>query len=196
MKKIIVLFSLIGFNLFCFSQQLEIDRLYEKYKNSETIVLYTTQGDITANVYIEMNDDNKPKSITISGYANSIAAIKELIGNMIAKKKNLGFTGPCETFVISSEFEIKHMSSSCELPYKCFKKCALKKGSQYFNCEYGGQHCKVESARQYNNDAAALNRAFGSNYPPISEYYMELSFSMETGDMKRAGGKKAKDLDF
>ena len=87
MKKIIVLFSLFGFNLFCFSQQLEIDRLYEKYKNSETIVLYTTQGDITANVYIEMNDDNKPKSITISGYSSSISSIREVIGGMTTKKK-------------------------------------------------------------------------------------------------------------
>lgn len=162
MKKIIVLFSLIGFNLFCFSQQLEIDRLYEKYKNSETIVLYTTQGDITANVYIEMNDDNKPKSITISGSSYSEDAIKELIGNMVSKKRNLGFKGKCD------DLNGLFFADANNRP---FKKCSLKKGTQYFNSKLDYIEFPIQS--------------------PIIYY-----FTIETGEMKRAGGKNAKDLDF
>ena len=88
------------------------------------------------------------------------------------------------------------------MSYECFKKCSFKKGSQYFNCEYGGQNCKNEAydiIKQYNRDVEVCNEVFRSKekpLAPVKEYYVKLSFSMETGDMKRAGGKKAKDLDF
>ena len=44
-------------------KQSEIDRLYDKYKNSGEIKLFTPYGELDGSVYINFNDDNKPESV-------------------------------------------------------------------------------------------------------------------------------------
>lgn len=65
---------------------LEIDRLYAKYKNQETITLTTTKGDFEGNVSIELNESNKPISVSIEGLTSNIGALSEFISNTIKMK--------------------------------------------------------------------------------------------------------------
>ena len=68
----------------------EIDRLYEKYKNSDYITLYTPHGDLEGEVFIETNDLDKPISINISGVSGNKSAISEFISNTIKMKERQG----------------------------------------------------------------------------------------------------------
>jgi hypothetical protein len=69
----------------------EIDALYENYKNSNIITLYTSNGEIYGHVLIEKNSDDKPVSVKISGTSSSKTAISEFIRNTIDMKIKQGY---------------------------------------------------------------------------------------------------------
>lgn len=47
----------------------EIDRLYDKYKGKDTLLLYTPFSSLIGKLDISLNFDNKPQSITIYGHS-------------------------------------------------------------------------------------------------------------------------------
>jgi len=69
----------------------EIDRLYEKYKNTDFITLYTPHGELEGSVKVEMNDDDKAKSVYIQGHAYNQPAIVAHLTNTIRMKLQQGY---------------------------------------------------------------------------------------------------------
>ncbi|MGZ3887284.1 MAG: hypothetical protein ACXVBP_07615 [Flavisolibacter sp.] len=71
---------------------LDVDRLYAKYKDYETITIHTASGDVTANVKIMYNDAGKPYSVILYGYAIlKEQTLREIMENLIAAKEKAGY---------------------------------------------------------------------------------------------------------
>ena len=161
------------------SSKSEIDRLADKYKETPSITLYTSHGDLDGNVSIEYNPDNKPQSIQITGRSLNKEAIMEFISNMIKQKYQQGYrvsdgkSGDDVTTILFF-FSLGN--------YEDVR--TFKKGNMYFIVK--GGCCEKQNVTYKRGDKTI-------SYEKISDYYW---FSIETGDNSRKGGKKATKLDF
>lgn len=69
----------------------EIDRLAEKYKDSSTIVIYTTVGELEGKIRKKYNIDNKPESIEIFINTKNIDPAVDFIKKIISQKYADGY---------------------------------------------------------------------------------------------------------
>lgn len=70
------------------SKQLEIDKLYETYKDQKTVTLVTSYGNVEANVEIKFNAKGKPWYISFSGRIKERLFLKELYEELMTRAKN------------------------------------------------------------------------------------------------------------
>jgi hypothetical protein len=73
MKKvsIILIIHLIFFSsVIAQNKILDVDRLYDQYKNSDSITITNAKGSIKLGVTIVLNEKGKPISIALSGYVD------------------------------------------------------------------------------------------------------------------------------
>lgn len=101
---------------------LEIDRLYEKYKNIKTITLFTTEGNFEGNVSIEFNESKKPISVIIEGKTENSTALTEfLIKTIKMKLKQYNQTEPNDIY------DLQYLAKGISQKYS--------KGDMYFKVD-------------------------------------------------------------
>lgn len=156
----------------------EIDKLYEKYADSKNITLYTPHGDLFGNVYIEMNDNEKPISVSIHGVSENKPAIAEFISNTIKMKLKQGYKATKVPFGWDSwnYAELVEQGLGWYFKEKHSFQLLMRKGNMYFRVDAGCCVDKIE-------DGSMLGK---------SVYTWEI----ETGDTKRQGGNKATKFEF
>jgi hypothetical protein len=153
----------------------EIDKLYEKYKDSEIITLFTPHGDIYGNVSTEINDNEKPVSVTIHGVSDNKPAIAEFISTTIKMKLKQGYKATKVPFGWEAWNYAELVEQGLGWGYKeehSFQ-LLMRKGSMYFRVDAG---CCAENEQGY------LNEGY--------------TWEIETGDTKRQGGKNATNFEF
>ncbi|NIG52396.1 hypothetical protein [Chitinophaga sp. Cy-1792] len=69
----------------------DLDRLYAKYKDKETVTIFSAGEEVTANIEIVYNDDDKPKAIILSGESYNKPLLMRIKDNLIAQKKQAGY---------------------------------------------------------------------------------------------------------
>ncbi|MNP98419.1 hypothetical protein D3C85_110370 [compost metagenome] len=153
----------------------EIDVLYENYKNSKSITLYTSSGEITGGVIVEKNSENKPVSIKISGSSSNKNSVSEFINNTIAMKKKQGYK-IYESSPYGIDYELEHSFQG-----KDGFHLVMKKGNMYF---------RSDATR--NSEIRVRITGIGDRYDTETNYTWEI----ETGDSSRKGGKEAKEFKF
>ena len=148
----------------------EIDKLYEKYKDSETITLFTPHGDLYGNVSIELNDNEKPISVTIHGVSENKPAIAEFISNTIKMKLKQGYKATKVPFGWDAwnYAELVEQGLGWGFKEEHSFQLLMRKGNMYFRVDAG---CCVN---------------MGDGY----------TWEIETGDTKRQGGKNATKFEF
>lgn len=160
------------------SKKSEIDKLYEKYKDSKNITLFTSHGDIYGDVHIKLNDNKKPISVEISGFTENKPAIAEFISNTIKMKLKQGYKitkSPLNWgFYDNEEIIIEGLGRSFN-DNSSFH-MTMTRGSMYFRVDAG---CCI----LYADDGT--NKSYDGS-----------TWKIETGDKKRLGGKKAEKFEF
>ncbi|MEY5047614.1 MAG: hypothetical protein RLZZ175_973 [Bacteroidota bacterium] len=159
----------------------EIDKLYEKYKDSDSITLYTPHGELFGNVNIDMNENNKPISVQIYGHSENKSAIAEFISNTIKMKLKQGYKATKMPFGWGSWSFTELVEQGLENEFReghSFQ-LLMKKGSMYFRVDAGCCQKSLEGDVLYNFDQS-----------------FRYSWEIETGDSKRKGGNKATDFEF
>ena len=159
------------------SNLLEIDRLYGKYKDIESTTILFPGGSLEGNIHIDMNDQNKPSEIRISGGTINTKDLSQFIFDFIRQKINKGFrqvgeNGNDASFI---EFELDHLDKPLEIK--------LIKGKEYTTI-----YCYREKQNYFAN---ALN---GNNMN--SHDYKYVNFELTTGDMRRVIGSREQPFDF
>jgi hypothetical protein len=144
----------------------EIDKLAEKYKETEVITLFTSHGDLIGDVEIDYNPDEKPQAVRISGKSINQDAISEFLSEIISQKEKQGYKMSNGDYEPSEPSWIKTM-----LGTENGVNYTLKKGQMYFICKGG----------------------FILDFSNTETKYW---YSIETGDNSRKGGKKATKFDF
>jgi hypothetical protein len=171
----------------------EIDRLYNKYKNKETITIYSTFGELNGTISTEMNASNKPESIEIYGTTNDTDAISEIIYELIKQKLKQGYkhysgnqvervVSPQGVDYIKQEIEFNSLYT-----YKSVYDATYKRGSLYFRVDitYYKEKIKNPFSSKMNLENL-MNDIHTYSSPTYREYY---SFSITNGDNNRKGGK-------
>jgi len=160
------------------SAKSEIDELYEKYKDSKNITLFTPHGNLYGNIYIEMNDNEKPVSVTIHGVSENKPAISEFISNTIKMKLNQGYKATKVPFGWNawSYAELVEQGLGWIFKQEHSFQLLMRKGNMYFRVDGGCCVDKIDDGTMFGK----------------SVYTWEI----ETGDSKRQGGDKATDFEF
>jgi len=148
----------------------EIDKLAEKYKDTTYITLYTSYDELTGFVKINNNPDKKPQEVIISGHSTNKNAVEEFISDVISKKKKQGYADTENSFVSLGPMTMSDIEPYVDSPDGF--NCILKKGNMYF----------IANVKAYDD--------FGENRERM------YTFSIETGDNSRKGGKNATNFDF
>ena len=191
----------------------EIDRLCSKYKDGESITIYSTLSEIAASISISKNVDGKPESIKIYGETTDIDAISEIVYNLIQKKKKQGFVhdsgdvigaitrldgGGLATgkdyikeklnfgpFSYTERAHFELVDSSTHSIHRSEWETIYKKGSLYFYVSIVREKCEPH---QYATQ-------FSLGVPKLHKYNY-CRFSLTNGDNSRKGGANAQPLDF
>jgi hypothetical protein len=160
----------------------EIDKLYEKYKGVESIVLYTPHGDLNGNISIELNDKELPVSVSVFGNSNNKAAIAEFLSNTIKMKLGQGYVVKDQPFGWGSipTTELVTLGLGWEILKEHSFQLLMRKGNMYFTANAG------YSPVNYLNLALSNQMSFTNDY----------SWEIETCDTKRQGGSKASNFEF
>ncbi|MDR2127091.1 MAG: hypothetical protein LBP63_09715 [Prevotellaceae bacterium] len=185
----------------------EIDRLYNKYKDKETITIYSSFGELKGEISTEMNASNKPESITISGTTDGIDAISEIIYELIKQKLKQGYkhysgeqvgyyTGVDD---IKQHIKFNLLAGEKEEDYYGYGSikststnvydATYKKGSLYFIVHIHHHKMEIPASPSYN----IMDKPFTYSSPTYQENY---SFYIINGDNNRKGGTNATKLDF
>ncbi|MCD6013854.1 MAG: hypothetical protein K0Q79_3716 [Flavipsychrobacter sp.] len=193
MKKLFILLVLIFVSVISHAQSKvpaktastsEIDNLYKKYKDSKTVVLYTPLGDLDGNVSIEMNSNEKPVSVSISGETSSLDALVEFLYNTMLMKKKQGYRPTKNTF--TNDIEKISIEATTNNENEFTSKTEMVRGISGYAGYYGN-----------NSTTCVFLMKKGSLYFKMEVYSGNTySWSIETGDTKRQGGKGATDFEF
>lgn len=71
---------------------LDVDRLYKKYKEWETVTIHTANGDIKANVKCMLNDNSKPYAVILYGYCETSMRVQDLANRLGNEKTKSGYS--------------------------------------------------------------------------------------------------------
>ena len=81
----------------------DIDALYQKYKNRDTIVISNANGSVKLAVEITLNSNGKPQSIVLKGYADNSTLAESIISKLENNKQKAGYKYNSFTTVVSDE---------------------------------------------------------------------------------------------
>ncbi|MDR2065773.1 MAG: hypothetical protein LBP85_08725 [Prevotellaceae bacterium] len=232
MKKMIFIVYFIAFVTIIYGQQTkqntfqqpkvtikEIDRLYKKYKDMESVTIYSTFGEIKGNISIELNSDNKPESITISGNTQNTDAIAEIVYDLIQQKVKEGYKFYSGTDINQFSWEsskdvlgrikshidddlkesmsdlftttvIGHNLGSTDF------EATYKKGNNYFNVYISKREIGINKESSKDKIERIMNNPNSFSFPKESKYIIPHYFTIENGDNSRKGGKNATKFDF
>ncbi len=189
MQKLIFLtcIFLIPFTSFCQKKnstpQLEIDRLYNKYKSDESTIIYFPGGSVLGTISITMNEDEKPKEILIEGKSKDVKEISKFISYYIKQKISKGFKEDGEV-TMSGGWSADLIESSLD-NFDNEVRFDLIKGN-----EYTVIYCNKDKVKNQFVEFGS-DEYFESKSKTI--YY---NFRLTTGDMRRIGGTNSKPFDF
>jgi hypothetical protein len=202
MKRLVSVLLMFIVSVNCFAQKKipvkssgtsEIDNLYKKYKDSKTITLYTSYGNLEGVIGIEFNDENKPISVGISGETTSEQSLQDFLENTIKMKLKQGYrsdAGTDVTYMLNyarTNFDgrLKEVGTESEREIFLYGEKGpdavflMKKGSMYFKI--------------------CMNTCMQSDKGNIPKtYWVKGCFywHIETGDMKRRASKNSTNFEF
>ncbi|MBS1641597.1 MAG: hypothetical protein JSR11_03880 [Bacteroidetes bacterium] len=91
-KRLLFLLSIIfSLALNAQTQTKDIDVLYQKYKNRDTIEVTNANGTVKLAVSVILNSKGKPESIILTGYADNSTLANSLIDKLENDKKKAGY---------------------------------------------------------------------------------------------------------
>jgi hypothetical protein len=158
---------------------LDVDRLYAKYKDYETVTINTPDGPITANVKVLLNDNGKPHAVILYGSCleklfSNTPDVRRVKWTLESAKEKAGYSYKGFSSVY---FEGHYISTSL-----------YQKGTQY--AKYGVTDIEEISAdtrklaKEANVDAYSLRVKTGE------------FFYFEVGDIRRRSTAKQEDFTF
>jgi hypothetical protein len=151
---------------------LDVDRLYAKYKDMETVTIHSADGDITAHVQIELNEAGKPYSVILFGYQFSTTSdLERVISSLTSAKEKAGYK-------FQGLSSVSFIGKYNDKPvYESVLTSLYQKGSQY--AKYGMTAM---------NERTELNGAYKK---PIGNF-----FYFEVGDVRRRSTGKQEPFTF
>lgn len=81
----------------------DIDVLYQKYKNRDTIVITNAEGSVKLAVDIVLNSKGKPQSIVLKGYVSDYSLAQNLVRKLENDKTRAGYKYSTFSTVYSDE---------------------------------------------------------------------------------------------
>ena len=164
------------------SVQLEIDRLYLKYKNVSSTTIYFPGGSETCILDKVLNTSGKPKEITMSGMSFDVKSVSKLISYYINQKAAKGFkedgkfsySGAWDSDIVESRLD--RSENKCDFTFL--------KGN-----EYAVVHCEKI-------DPSKMLLLFDDASSGISKSKPYYRFTITIGDMRRIAGDNTKSFDF
>ena len=157
----------------------EIDILADKYKGKDEITVYTSHGEMTGNINIENNPDDKPQSVSITFSTYNEEIYKEFINGIIKQKQKQGYH--CNDYYDSDNIQNIFLGSIY----------TFKRNNMYFIIS-GYVDKQSNRTSDFKTD---FNGNLILNDEPII-YTFNYFFTIETGDNSRKGGKKAEKFEF
>jgi len=160
---------------------LDVDRLYQKYKNKSQIVIYTGNREITAQVFIAYNNANQPCAIILYGEANADTgnAIDKLKHELCSAKQKAGYKQ------IFSRRNLVNFEQDGSYEHN-IEVSVFQKGSQY--AKYGIKNGQ-DRAIVTQPDSVMTADSTPARY--ISDF-----FYFEVGDSSRKYAYRQQKLDF
>ncbi|WP_345950902.1 hypothetical protein ABDD95_05520 [Mucilaginibacter sp. PAMB04274] len=151
--------------------QLDVDRLYEKYKGHSETTIFVGDREITARVLIGYNTKNKPYRIIVYGEAAADTDLQELVDQLGEAKVKSGYRKLGGANVVN--FDQNGMYEN-NIPVR-----AYQKGTQY--AKYGIKDMEARNQLTGENGTARFNSDF---------------FYFEVGDTARKRTSKPEKFDF
>lgn len=155
--------------------QLDVDRLYEKYKGRNETTIFAGDKEINAHVLISYNGNNRPYRIIVYGEVAADADMEELVDQLCDAKVKAGYKKVLRPVPVN--FDQYGMYEN-NIPVRSFQK-----GSQY--AKYGIK--KMEFRNQVQPDSVAES----TNLRHTSDF-----FYFEVGDTNRKRTLKPEKFDF
>lgn len=159
----------------------DIDALYQKYKNRDTIVVTNANGSVKLAVDIALNSNGKPQSIVLTGYVDNVTSAESIIDKLANDKQKAGYKYNSIATVYSGKGEILNVT-------------VYTKGKEY--AKYG-----VERDLMSKNDPPPYNSGTEEQKKRREQqYYFALMggcfIYMEVGDISRKLNDKSEDFKF
>jgi hypothetical protein len=158
-------------NVIAQTAQLDVDRLYEKYKGHNQTTIFVGDREIQAHVLIGYNAQNKPYRIIIYGETAADSDLENMIDQLCQAKVKAGYRRLTGTNVVNFD-----QSGSYEnnIPVT-----AYQKGTQY--AKYGIKRMEARNQLVTENGATRFTTDF---------------FYFEVGDTARKRSSKPEKFDF
>ena len=157
------------------SSQLEIDRLYAKYKDKSSLEISFPNGSIDCVVETILNNDNKPVEVQFRGEELNLEALSQFLAYSIKQKVANGFKEKGE-YYLSSEWSDESIANNLKRSTEGIKFVFLK-----------GKEYTIIHARISDKEPIFLLNELGKKY---------YRFSITTGDMRRKGNGNSSPFDF
>lgn len=158
----------------------DIDALFLKYKNRDTIVVSNANGSVKLAVEITLNSNGKPQSIVLKGYADNSTLAESIISKLESDKRKAGYKDNSLATVMSDEIlNVTVYTRGKEYAKYGFTTETFGKRDTPPPYETGTEEQKARRAKAY---YAAL---FG-----------ECFIYMEVGDISRQSNDKSEDFKF
>lgn len=169
MRKSILLFVAPFISWSVLSQTLDIDKIYQKYKDLKTVTIHTADGDIEAKIKITLNSEGKPSSIILYNWvAFQDVTIERIMASLESAKEKTGYKNKGSSTVF---FEGEFVTTSL-----------YEKGTQY--AKYGLQK------EMFRNLPSLEDQQKESKKPVGSFFYFEV------GDIQRSANGQGKNFEF
>lgn len=98
MKRLLCLFAVLFLSCAAYAQtstkpvpQLDVDKLYKKYKDKDSVKLYIAGEVLYAKIKVEYNVNGKPSAVIMYGSCFGSFAIDDLIRSLQSQKEKAGY---------------------------------------------------------------------------------------------------------
>jgi hypothetical protein len=155
--------------------QLDVDRLYEKYKGRTETTIFAGDKEINAHVLISYNGNNLPYRIVVYGEATADADMEELVDQLCEAKVKAGYQKAVRATPVN--FDQYGMYEN-NIPVRSYQK-----GSQY--AKYGIKKMEFRNQTQADSVTESTNLRHTSDF-----------FYFEVGDANRKRTLKPEKFNF
>ena len=155
----------------------EVDVLYQKYKNRDSVTVTNATGTVDLAVKIILNANGKPQSIILMGYAENLETADGIIRKLKSDKEKAGF---------------KYSSSSTEYALEILSVAVYTKGTQY--AKYGVITKIEKDEPPYETGTEEQKTKREKAY--LASYFKQFFIYMEVGDISRKLNDKSDDFKF